>query len=1001
MGGGSKKQKVGNRYFYGFVLVPFRQMDSLLGIRMSDKEIWNGNQGQGQIDISKPNAFGGDEREGGFSGLVDVQLGGNDQPVNDYLAGQTGALTSAMRGVVSLVFRRPYVSANTARLPTIKIKARNVEGIHRGWNVGLSQIDPDQRIINNAFYICFDGDRNGDLTAWTNSKSALSAFIRSMKGKGFPNSFYIRFPQFSGVQETQIINATSDEEYESLAAWVDARDRDLINSWENNINLSAAASFFEDHDGEQQLTFFQAILAKFKKQDTPERGKRVILVVNTAGLRDDTIYVTPFNAALSSLGNPQVICIGGAVNSGGGIVDTREDLLLLNNQQGVSTVADIPWMVSPEEGGSTTPVSDSVAHFSEPFLDWVDMNPAHIIRMFWTDPMRGGTVSDADIGDSFATAAQLFYDEGLGLSPKFRGIGQADADRKDVERHADCVSYRSNKTGKIELVPIRDDYDVNSLTVLDSSIVMDWSGLSRPRPSEIPNQLTVGWTRRDGEKGSVTRTNPAGVRRRGRVVKAQKVEYPAVTTENLAIRLCLRDLRTVSSDVLAGTIPLRYLPPDIECGSVVMINEPTLGFDNVVMRVSETRIGKSDDATAYITLSEDKFATTQVVEFPERTTVDPSLPVDMQYRLVTETSYYQGVFEIGQDAINGELEIEPDKGRVIATGAPQNNYQLDATLATNTGGGWIDQGLVDFEPFGVLVNDLSSDPTETTFLVYENESLEEINAGELARIGDEIIRIDDLVDQLDGTIEVTCGRGCLDGPPQQHLAGDVFILSSVVDPLPLDFIAGQSISVKMLSRTGSGAQTLSEAATDVVVFNSRAIRPYNVGKLQAAGSYFPTGTFTGTVVATWAHRDRQLQTTPAVDDYTAASIGPEAGTQYIPIRRFYAEWADVFELDGGGDVFGVADVFENPVAVSSQDYTALVANETTYDFTADDTANVFDGSDVFDTTDVFLNAFTDRTTRLGFGIRAERDGYENLHTPVVKVKPFLPPSNLTATQDGV
>lgn len=997
--GRKKSQKVGNRYFYGFALVICRQMDALLKIQMNDKDIWTGRQGQGQLDIAKPNAFGGDEREGGFSGLIDVQLGANDQPVNDYLLRQTGGLTSALRGVVSMIFRRPYVSANTARLPSLKVLVTNVDGVHRGWQVATSRIDPQSLIDKNAFYICLDGDRSGNVTSFANHVAAVAAFVRSLKGNGWTNSFYVFFAQWSGNETTQRLHISSDAEYESLAVWIESRTRDNINSWVNNINLSAASAFYAAHDG-SRLSFIQAILSKLKKEDQETKGRRLILVANSSGLRDDTIYINPFNAALAGLGNPEVICIGGVTNTTGGYIDQRGDLLFLNNQVDVSTVDDIPWMAPVVGGGSPTPSTDAVAHYTKGFLDWVDMNPAHIIRALWTDPMRGGTVSDADIGDSFAEAAALFYEEGFGLSAKFRGLDEADTDRKEVERHVDAVSYRSNRTGKIELVPIRDDYDVNNLVVLDSSIVMDWSGLSRPRPSEVPNQVTVTYTKRNGEIGSVTRTNVAGVRRLGRVVKAAPIAYPFVTTEELAVRLALRDLRTITSAVLAGTIPLRYLPAELEVGSVCLINEPSLNYNNIVMRLGETRIGKADDATAFVTISEDKFVQTQAIELVQTTAVDPSLPVSMLFRLVTEASYYQLVAQQSQEVLDLELVDEPDGGRLIATGAKANSYQLEATLATSTGGDWVDQGLVDFEPYGVLVNNLSPDPTETTFLVYENDSVDEISAGDLARLGTEVIRIDDLVDQLDGTILVSVGRGCLDGPPVEHLAGAAFIVSSVVEPLEESFIAGQSIDVKMLSRTGSGALSLSDAVTDTVTFASRAYRPYNVGKLQAGGSYFPTGIFTGSVSVTWAHRDRTFQTTPDVADYTAASIGPEAGTSYVPIRQIYTQWADVFALS---DLFAVADIFEDPTPVSAQEYTALVANETTYAFSADDDSDVFappNAADIFDQTDLFLNAFTSNLSRLGLAIRTERDGYENLITPTVKVKPLLPVSLFTATQDG-
>jgi len=72
MGGGSnKRQKIGNKYEVGFHAVLCRQADRLLSIRANDEPLWDGQRGQGRFNINRPDVFGGDEREGGFSGAVD------------------------------------------------------------------------------------------------------------------------------------------------------------------------------------------------------------------------------------------------------------------------------------------------------------------------------------------------------------------------------------------------------------------------------------------------------------------------------------------------------------------------------------------------------------------------------------------------------------------------------------------------------------------------------------------------------------------------------------------------------------------------------------------------------------------------------------------------------------------------------------------------------------------------------------------------------------------
>jgi len=145
-------------------------------------------------------------------------------------------------------------------------------------------------------------------------------------------------------------------------------------------------------------------------------------------------------------------------------------------------------------------------------------------------------------------------------------------------------------------------------------------------------------------------------------------------------------------------------------------------------------------------------------------------------------------------------------------------------------------------------------------------------------LGEEIIRIDSLVEN--GTlIDMTVGRGCLDTVPQQHEVGTSFVVISDADPLTDDFLAAQSVDVKLISRTGKEQLLIANAPQDTVVFNSRAIRPYPPGNLQINGSYAQFENYDD-VVLTWSHRDRTFQTTPNVEDHTFSDIGPETGVTY-------------------------------------------------------------------------------------------------------------------------
>ena len=59
----------------------------------------NGGAAGGRIRINKPDLFGGEKREGGIVGDIDVLMGAPSQAQNDYLVSQVGADVPGYRGI--------------------------------------------------------------------------------------------------------------------------------------------------------------------------------------------------------------------------------------------------------------------------------------------------------------------------------------------------------------------------------------------------------------------------------------------------------------------------------------------------------------------------------------------------------------------------------------------------------------------------------------------------------------------------------------------------------------------------------------------------------------------------------------------------------------------------------------------------------------------------------------------------------------------------------------
>lgn len=113
MGGKSKKQTVGYKYYLGMHLgLCHGPIDKITRLQVDDRDVWSGSNAGGSITFDQSSLFGGDKREGGVAGTIDVAMGGPAQGQNSYLVSKLGALIPAYRGIVGLIFRQCYLGNN-------------------------------------------------------------------------------------------------------------------------------------------------------------------------------------------------------------------------------------------------------------------------------------------------------------------------------------------------------------------------------------------------------------------------------------------------------------------------------------------------------------------------------------------------------------------------------------------------------------------------------------------------------------------------------------------------------------------------------------------------------------------------------------------------------------------------------------------------------------------------------------------------------------------------
>jgi hypothetical protein len=110
---GSKKQTVGYKYYLGVHMgLAHGPLDSVVEIQVDRRVAWTGVAGDETIEVNAPLLFGGDKREGGVSGSVDIAMGLPAQVPNPYLQTQLGDDIPAFRGVACAVLNQCYMGNN-------------------------------------------------------------------------------------------------------------------------------------------------------------------------------------------------------------------------------------------------------------------------------------------------------------------------------------------------------------------------------------------------------------------------------------------------------------------------------------------------------------------------------------------------------------------------------------------------------------------------------------------------------------------------------------------------------------------------------------------------------------------------------------------------------------------------------------------------------------------------------------------------------------------------
>ena len=189
MGGGKGgEQTVGYKHYVGMHLIACHgPVDFLTRLTVDERTAWTGLASGGQITVSAENLFGGEGREGGVSGKIDVEMGRPTQTKNSYLLSKIGAAIPAYRGVVGLVFRHCYMGNN----PYLKPWRMRMQRIHvreDGIEQWYDETAPIGQLSGkHAIVIALDrsgsmAEASGTTTRLANAKTAINGLLTYLGG---------------------------------------------------------------------------------------------------------------------------------------------------------------------------------------------------------------------------------------------------------------------------------------------------------------------------------------------------------------------------------------------------------------------------------------------------------------------------------------------------------------------------------------------------------------------------------------------------------------------------------------------------------------------------------------------------------------------------------------------------------------------------------------------------------------------------------------------------
>ena len=527
-------------------------------------------------------------------------------------------------------------------------------------------------------------------------------------------------------------------------------------------------------------------------------------------------------------------------------------------------------------------------------------NGGHIIYDSLTNTDWGIGVPSADIDSaSFTSVTDQLLDEDFGLSIIYAQQSSMQDFINQVLNHINGILYTDRTTGKFVLKLVRSQCVSTQIPIFDELNVISLVSFERPSYAEMVNEVTLVYRLRgEFEDTSVTVQDLASVQLQGAVV-SQTVQYPGIDDKDLAGRVALRDLNSLSTPLARVKLVLNREAWSLNPGDTFVFSWAAYGVVQMVLRVLAVNYGTFESGVVMVETIEDIF------NMPNNSYIDPvesgweeevgPAEVSPATRAV-ELPYFvvQTIFEQSDiDALLADTAMVQTVAQVppVAT----ISYQLWTRLSGGTYEEVIDG---EFSPTALITNAL--DRVTKLTIPYNSPSggLGQITLGSYAYIDDEVLRVD-AIDT--GALTVDLGRGFLDSVPTEHSAGAIIFFaqdSNAIDTTA--YTVTDVVNAKVLPQTSVDTLDIASAVELTVTTVGRRVKPYPPAQVKIEAVYFPTSVIDATVNVTWTHQDRTEQLVElSGTDWFETSVGSQETGVLYDVRYYDDDTATLLNTDAG------------------------------------------------------------------------------------------------------